>query len=226
MGKYMGQFLTMLVLLVLFLVLPRQAYTQESEQLSQNVPASEQLSQSMQEKRDQRQRFLQLSPGERLARAMGDITVESLNGLWIFSTSSKAIINRYELTKLHEDGPILFLEGIDLDEGTPVVLFHHSAVEDIDKKNAFVLIDPDEEGCDVFFLYRTKPHSAKGEHYRSETQCQAISGQAEMLTAGRNPKSFRKPGHIKGKRPAAEKTTAQSAGTTDTDAEGQTGESN
>ena len=225
MGKDMRQFLTrhmLHVLLVLVLVLPMQAYTQESEQSSQNVPESEQLSKSTQEKRDQRQRFLQLSPGERMALAMGDITVESLNGLWIFSTSSKAIINRYKLTKLHEDGPVLFLEGIDLDEGTPVVLFHHSAIEDIDKKNAFVLIDPDEEGCDVFFLYRTKPHSAKGEHYRSETWCQARPGKGEFLTAGRNPKSFRKPSPIKAKRPAAEKTTAQSAGTPDTDAQGQT----
>ena len=133
----MGQFLIMLVLLV---VPPMQACTQESEQSSKNV----------QEKRQQRQR-LQLSPGERLARAMGEITVESLNGLWIFSTSSKGMINRYELTNLHKEGPILFLEGIDLDEGTPVVLFHRSAVEEINKKNAFVLIDPDEEGCDVFF---------------------------------------------------------------------------
>ncbi len=217
----MGQFLIMLVLLVLLLVLPMQAYTQENEQSSKNVHESEQLSKSVQEKRRQRQR-LRLSPGERLARAMGDITVESLNGLWIFSTSSKAIINRYELTNLHEDGSVLFLEGIDLDEGTPVVLFHRSAVEEIDKKNAFVLIDPDEEGCDVFFLYRTKPHSAKGVHYRSETWCQAMHGKAELLTAGRNPKSFRKPGQIKVKRPAAEKTTQQSAGTTDTDAEDQT----
>ena len=220
MGKDMGQFLIMFVLLVLLLVPPMQACTQESEQSSKNV----------QEKRQQRRRLqllperrrLRLSPGERLARAMGEITVESLNGLWIFSTSSKGIIDRYELTNLHKDGPILFLEGIDLDEGTPVVLFHRSAVEEINKKNAFVLIDPDEEGCDVFFLYRTKPHSAKGEHYRSETWCQAIHGEAEFLTAGRNPKSFRKPGQIKAKRPAAEKTPAKSAGTTDMEAQSQT----
>ena len=213
MGKDMGQPLIRLVLLMLVPVLPMQAHTQESEQLSTSV----------QEKRDQRQR-LRLSLGEWVALAMGEITVESLNGLWIFSTSSKGVVNRYKLTKLHEDGPITYLEGIDLDEGTPVVLFHRSAVEEIGKKNAFVLVDPDEEGCDVFFLNRTKEHSAKGEHYRSETLCQAMPGKGELLTAGRNPKSFRKPkrGKIQAKQPAAEKTTAKSAGTTGTVADSQT----
>ena len=74
----------------------------------------------------------------------------------------------------------------------------------------------------IFFLYRTKPHSAKGEHYRSETWCQAIHGEAEFLTAGRNPKSFRKPAQIKAERPAAEKTPVKSEGTTDMEASSQT----
>ena len=213
MGKDMGQPPMRRVLLMLFLVLPMQAHTQESEQLSKSV----------QEKRDQRKR-LRLSVGERFALALGEITVESLNGLWIFSTSSKAIVNRYKLTKLHEDGPIIYLEGIDLDEGTPVVLFHRSAVEEIGKKNAFVLVDPDEDGCDVFFLFRTKWHSAKGEHYHSETSCQAMPGKGELLTAGRIPKSFRKPkpGKIQAKQPAAEKTTTKSPGTTVSVAESHT----
>ena len=124
---------------MLFPVLPMQAHTQESEQLSKSV----------QEKRDQRQR-VGLLPRLRMARALGEITVKRLNGLWIFSTPSKAIVNRYKFTKLHEDGPILHLEGIDLDEGTPVVFFHRPAVEEIGK-TAFALVDPNEEGCDVFF---------------------------------------------------------------------------
>jgi hypothetical protein len=70
MGEDRAQPLLRLVLLVLFLVLPMQAHTQQSEQLSKSVLGQ----------RDQRQR-LRLSPGERMALAMGEITVESLNGL-------------------------------------------------------------------------------------------------------------------------------------------------
>ena len=136
---------------------------------------------------------LKVSPGERLARAMGDITVESLNGMWIFSTPSKAAINRYELKTMHTD-PMPFIEGIDLDEETPVIAFHRSVIEKHDEKNAFVLVDPDADGCDVFFWYRTKAHSSKGRHYRSDTWCfQAMLEEDAFLTGGRNPKSFRKP---------------------------------
>ena len=97
MGKGRRQPLMRVVLLMLFPLLPMQAHTQESEQLSTSV----------QEKRDQRQR-LRRSPGEWQALAMGEITVERLNGLCFFSTPSKAIVNRCKLTKLHEDGPILY----------------------------------------------------------------------------------------------------------------------
>ncbi len=81
---------------------------------------------------------------------MGEITVESLNGLWIFSTSSKAIVNRYKLTKLHEDGPIIYLEGIDLDEGTPVVFFHRPS-------RTVILADFSEAFSDDFLRRHWKP---------------------------------------------------------------------
>ena len=147
-------------------------------------------------------------PGERLRQSLGEITVESLNGYWIFSTIAVNTVNNYWLTTMRRQAPFELITGRDQNDELPVIVFPMSVLDDsketasfreehgsaADDENSFVLIDLDDDGCDVFFIYRVKPHTVKGEHFRSRGSClDAMKGSPNFVTGGRRPDSFRKP---------------------------------
>ncbi len=147
-------------------------------------------------------------PGERLRQSLNEITVESLNGYWMFSTIAVNTVNTYWLTNMHRHTSPEFITGRDQNDERPVILFRMSVLDDskerasfrakhgssTDDENSFVLIDLDDDGCDVFFIYRVKPHTTKGEHFRSRGSClDAVNGSPNFVTGGRRPDSFQVP---------------------------------